>query len=157
MISCLFGEQISCFVPNHYISFLSTCFFFILGIQKILKAFLPQKEEQTDSINTSNMKCILCIYHNPKTVDLDHSKTLSIKELLFLTIALSFDNFTIGIVLGTQFYSLFLFIIFHFFISFFLFFLGNRISYSRLKTHSKMITCLSGILFLLVGIYRILY
>lgn len=155
LISCLFGEQISYFLPSNYIKFISTSLFFILGIHKILDVLCKRIHTTQYKVHFSNFECILCIYHNPKVADLDHSKTLSIKELILLGTALSFDNLTVGLLLGLWSYSITLLIIFNFLISFFLFFIGSRLSYFLSNTNSERFTILSGFIFIMVGIYRI--
>ncbi len=157
LLSCLFGEQMIAVLPNRILSFLSTFFFFLLGSKKIIESFGQKQKEKRNPMLPIKFNDIFCIYQNPQAADLDDSKTLSIQELVLLGITLSFDNLTIGMILGIPSYFLLIFITLHFFISFFLFYVGNRISYSKWKTSSNTITFFSGVIFLLIGFYRIFY
>lgn len=154
-ISCLLGSKIFNFCSNEIIFYLPSIIFIILGIIKIIESIYQELKQKKYILKLSNIKCIIRIYHEPCKADLDNSKTLSLKELIFLAIALSLDNVIAGIGLGHYINSLSFIIIFHFIFGLCFFYLFNRII---LKVNINKINTsfICGIIFIIVGIFRII-
>lgn len=151
--SYLLGEKIYYLLPNYLIILLSSLPFLFLGFYKIFDAKpIPKKEK-----NHSFIQAIFYIFKSPEdahAVDLDFSKTLSIKELVLLSISLSLDNLVAGFGLGMQSNSFSLVFIFNFLINFILFLIGNRL-FLRITNYPINWSLISGLIFTCVGIYRI--
>ena len=81
------------------IAFCSTILFVLLGCSKVLESLLP-KEEKEFKIRFSQIEFIFHVYAHPEEADIDASKCLSCIEAIPLGIALSLDNFIIGIGIG---------------------------------------------------------
>lgn len=150
-ISYLLGEQLQCLFSNNWITILSATPFFILGFGKLFDF------QSFSKINSSkSLHCIFYIYQDPKIVDLDFSKTLSMKELILLTVSLSFDNFAAGIGMGIKPYSVSFLFLCNLIISFLLFIIGNRLSLKLTKLRLNW-SFIGGIILIIVGIYRIFH
>lgn len=151
--SYLFGEKICNLLPDYIIILLSSLPFLFLGFYKIFESKPISKREK----NKSLIQAVFYIFKSPEdahTIDFDFSKTLSIKELVLLSISLSLDNLIAGVGLGMKSVSFFLMFIFNFLISFFLFLTGNRL-FLKATSYPINWSLISGIIFIFVGIYRI--
>lgn len=150
--SYLLGERIFHLLPSYIIILLSSLPFLFLGFYKIFESKpIPKKK------NESFIQAIFYIFKSPEdahTVDFDFSKTLSMKELVLLSISLSLDNLIAGVGLGMKSGSFFFMFIFNFLISFFLFLTGNRL-FLKVTSYPINWSLISGVIFIFVGIYRI--
>lgn len=100
-IAIVGGKLFSYWLNPHFCSLISNMVLIALGIYKIgesIKKKLLQKKKITWKVGKFNL--IFSIYQDPPKADLDLSKKLSVKEAIFLTIALSLDNLAIGLGLG---------------------------------------------------------
>lgn len=157
LISCLLGSQILNLFSYKIINYLPSIIFILLGISKLLEPICKSKSSKGDTLKPSNIECIFQIYQNPLQADLDDSKTLSIKELVLLSVALSLDNFIVGIGLIHYISFLFLIVIFHFLFGIIGFYFCNHISL-RVNISNKINTSImSGLIFILVGIFQIIF
>lgn len=151
--SYLLGERIFHLLPSYIIVLLSSLPFLFLGFYKIFESKPIPKREKNESL----IQAVFYIFKSPEdahTVDLDFSKTLSMKELVLLSISLSLDNLIAGVGLGMKSGSFFFMFIFNFLISFFLFLTGNRL-FLKATSYPINWSLISGIIFIFVGIYRI--
>lgn len=158
MLACAYilGERLCFLLSNHLIIILSSLPFLLLGSYKILEArpnlLVSKKQEKISFI-----KYIIHIFQYPESaykVDLDFSKTLSMKELILLSISLSLDNLIAGLGLGVKVDSFFFLFILNYIISFLFLMIGNRLFF-KFTNHSINWSFVSGIIFMIVGIYRI--
>ena len=100
--SYYFGKIITQYIPIPTIKLISFILLVILGILKIAN---PIIKKYIKKIKTKNLPTLMIkIYASPNQADLDDSKTISLKEALFLSLALSLDN--IGVVIGISLFSL---------------------------------------------------
>lgn len=154
IISIIIGSIIIKYLNSNLIFLIPSFIFIILGIEKILETIIKKLQSKKYQLRIFNTLFILQIYNNPNKIDLDKSKTLSIKELIILSLSLSMDNFVIGIGLSISSYSILFILISNLIISYLLFYLANRyfINFSKSKDNSTLI---SGIIFLIIGIYRL--
>lgn len=154
IISIIIGSIIIKYLNSNLIFLIPSFIFIILGIEKILETIIKKLQSKKYQLRIFNTLFILQIYNNPNKIDLDKSKTLSIKELIILSLSLSMDNFVIGIGLSISSYSILFILISNLIISYLLFYLANRyfINFSKSKDNGTLI---SGIIFLIIGIYRL--
>lgn len=155
VISFIFGNIISKYISSKIISLLPSIIFIIFGLEKVLETVIHNLPHKKYHINIFNTVLVLQIYNNPSKIDLDKSKTLSIKELIILALSLSLDNFVIGIGLCIFNYHLLFIIVSNLLISYFFFYIANRcfINFSKIKNAD--FSWLSGLIFLIIGIYRL--
>lgn len=151
--SYLLGDRVYDLLPNYMIILLSSLPFLFLGFYKVFESRpIPKKEKRESFIHA-----IFYIFKSPEeahTVDFDSSKTLSMKELILLSISLSLDNLIAGVGLGMKSGAFFFLFILNFFIGFFLFLIGNRL-FLKTSNYSINWSFISGLIFIFVGIYRI--
>ncbi|WP_069999740.1 sporulation membrane protein YtaF [Cellulosilyticum sp. I15G10I2] len=106
IISLSLGSLIKIILPANIT--LGICFgiLFLLGISRlfegVLKNFLCKKALSSDHIEFTlfDFKLILNVYADSILADIDHSKILSMKEALYLGIALSLDSLVVGLGAG---------------------------------------------------------
>lgn len=155
IISYILGKYIISYI-NSKITILPSIIFIIFGLEKILESIIKNLPHKKYKINIFNTILVLQIYNNPSKVDLDKSKTLSIKELIILALSLSLDNIIIGIGMYTFSNYLAFIIISNLLISYFLFYIANKYFINRKKNKNIDYSWLGGIIFLLIGIYRLI-
>lgn len=106
VLSIGLGSWIKTFLPIGLTTFISFGILLILGISRLfeglLKNFLNKKAEDPSHIEFKifDFKLILNVYADVTKADLDHSKSLSIREALYLGIALSLDSLVVGLGFG---------------------------------------------------------
>ena len=144
VISFIFGNIISKYINSKIISLLPSIIFIIFGLEKVLETVIHNLPHKKYHINIFNTVLVLQIYNNP-----------SIKELIILALSLSLDNFVIGIGLCIFNYHLLFIIVSNLLISYFFFYIANRcfINFSKIKNAD--FSWLSGLIFLIIGIYRL--
>lgn len=102
-ISLLIGTLIRDILPGNLPVIICFCMLFILGLVKlfdsIIKGYIRKNEKIHKQLCFSifSLKFILNIYANPEIADKDHSRVLSIKEAVYLSVAMSLDGLVAGI------------------------------------------------------------
>lgn len=105
-ISLGFGSLISRFIPADLTQLFCFAALFTLGFMRffegILKNYLNKKALSPNHIevNLFDFKLVMNVYADATLADLDHSKSLSVKEALYLGIALSLDSLIVGLGAG---------------------------------------------------------
>ncbi|MGN9134393.1 sporulation membrane protein YtaF [Clostridium sp. HCP1S3_B4] len=102
-ISLFFGSFLKDFLPEKISIFFSFSVLMIIGIYKLFeglfKAFI-RKGRKTDrpiKFKIFDINFVLQVYADEVKADFDKSKTLTLKEAFYLSIALSFDSLATGI------------------------------------------------------------
>ena len=96
------GSLIDAFMPEDLTKIICFVCLFALGFVKLLdysiKAFINRNchIRRNLSFNLSGLKVIVSIYGDPMAADWDHSPSLSWKEVLFLSFAMSIDSLIAG-------------------------------------------------------------
>ncbi|MBE6023017.1 MAG: sporulation membrane protein YtaF [Cellulosilyticum sp.] len=124
MLSVGIGSLFKEIIPTELANIACFIILFILGFMRLfegmLKNYLHKKAHSSNNIEVTlfNFKLVLNVYADVTLADLDHSKSLSSKESLYLGIALSLDSLVVGLGAALAPISLFqvtfLSIIFHF-------------------------------------------
>lgn len=102
MISISLGSLIHGLISETLAQTICFITLFLLGFLRIfeglLKNYLNKKSLCPHNIEVTlfNFKLVLNVYADVTLADLDHSKVLSIKEALYLGIALSLDSLIVG-------------------------------------------------------------
>lgn len=171
-ISIYFGSLLKCFFPDVMIDYLGCIILICMGFFMCFQALKSNKKcskiytntdlNDTEKIYSFFIKCFgitIKIIKNPNSSDFDKSNTIDSKEALFLGLALSLDNFCIGI--GFSMINTFSFV-FPLLISCFqLFFLsfGNycgRKLYSCSPLPDNIWSIISGFLLIIIGFCKII-
>ena len=101
--SLLFGNMIKDFLPENISIFLGFTILISLGFYRlfegIFKAFIrnSNKTDKPLTFKLFDINFALQVYADETKADFDKSKTLSSKEALYLSTALSFDSLAVGL------------------------------------------------------------
>ena len=101
-ISLFVGGLIKDFLPGTLPIALSFSILMILGIYRLFESLFKNyiqkhlNKEKSFSFRLFDFNFILQVYADETKADLDKSKELSVKESLYLAIALSFDSLAVG-------------------------------------------------------------
>ena len=161
-ISLFFGYLIKDFIPINIASTISFLLLLILGVYRLFEAFfknLIKKYYDKGSPLTFKIfefKFILQIYADEVKADLDESKILSPKEAFFLAVALSLDTLTVGFgcSLGTVNYLAT--VLLSFLVGALLLVLGGYVGKKISKNYNLNLSCLSGVLLIILAFIRII-
>lgn len=102
MISIALGSLIQGLIRDDLAHIICFIILFLLGFLRLfeglLKNYLNKKALSPHNIEVTlfNFKLVLNVYADVTLADLDHSKSLSTKEALYLGIALSLDSLIVG-------------------------------------------------------------
>ena len=103
MLSVGIGTFIQGIIPTRLSHIICFLILFLLGFMRLfeglIKNYLNRKAISPNNIEVTlfNFKLVLNVYADTTRADLDHSKTLSSKEALYLGIALSLDSLVVGL------------------------------------------------------------
>lgn len=172
IISIWFGYLLKNFLSIYFAKYLGSFMLILIGIflifqnlkkedKKTVKSDfinLDHSEEKIFSFFIKFLGITIQIIKNPISSDFDNSKTIDIRESLFLGIALSLDSFCIGIggsILGVN-YSIFPFLVAFFQLIFLSLgnFLGRKL-YKLRKLPDNIYSSISGLLLIIIGLFRI--
>ncbi|AIY84333.1 MULTISPECIES: sporulation membrane protein YtaF [Bacillota] len=101
-LSLLLGNYIEDILPSYLPKFISFSIFTILGIYKlfegVFKKFMNKYTNTTKPLTFKlfDFKFALEVYLDEKKADYDRSKNISLKESIYLAIALSIDSLAVG-------------------------------------------------------------
>lgn len=101
-ISLSFGVLLDSLIPETFTR--EICFFSLLflGLLKfsdsIIKRFVKRNQNMTKKfhLNFSSLKLIISIYCDPLEADADKNQKLSLKEVIFFSVAMSIDSLIAG-------------------------------------------------------------
>lgn len=101
-VALSFGTLLDSWIPETFTK--EICFFSLLflGLLKfsdsIIKRFVKKHQNMQKKIHLrfSNLKFIINIYCNPLEADADKNKKLSLKEIVFFSVAMSIDSLIAG-------------------------------------------------------------
>ena len=103
-ISLYTAVFIQLFIPAYVCKWISFSIFFMIGVSSIfqgtIKSFLRKSKQKQLTFCYSGISFVLDVYLDETKADADHSKSLSLKEALYLAIALSIDSLVSGFALG---------------------------------------------------------
>ena len=103
MLSVGIGSLFQEIIPSKIAHLVCFAILFLLGFMRlfegVLKNYLNKKALSPNNIEVTlfNFKLVLNVYADVTLADLDHSKSLSPKEALYLGIALSLDSLIVGL------------------------------------------------------------
>lgn len=159
-ISFFGSSVISAWIPDNVCSFLSFALFFLLGMSSLfkgtIKAFLKNRSNRKVTFACSGFSFVLDIYADETKADADANKDLSIKEALYLAIALSLDSLVSGIACAAGKYHPFFLVLCSFLIGGVMLLSGARLGNAYQKMERWNLSWVSAIVFLFLAFIRIL-
>lgn len=148
------------FIPPYICRMISFVIFFMIGISSLfqgtIKSFLGTYKRKKLSFEYSGISFVLDIYLDETKADADHSKLLSLKEALYLAIALSIDSLASGFALGISIIQPLPVLIISFCIGILAILCGSFLGSRMLSLKECRLSWLSGVLFLILAFSRIL-
>lgn len=100
-ISFFASTFITIWIPLWACSLVSFLIFFLLGLSALfkgaIKTFLKNRRNRKVSFACSGFSFVLDVYMDETKADVDFSKDLSVKEAMYLSIALSIDSLASGV------------------------------------------------------------
>lgn len=159
-ISLYTASFIQQFIPAYICCWISFVIFFLIGISSLfqgaLKKFLSNCKRKKLSFEYSGISFVLDVYLDETKADIDQSKCLSLKEALYLAIALSIDSLVSGFALGIGIVNPFMVLCISFCIGILSVLVGSYIGQKVLCLTSVNLSWISGILFLILACSRII-
>lgn len=156
-ISLFLGGILKDFLPEKISIFFSFSILMIIGIyrlfESLFKAFI-RKGSKTDkplTFKMFDMNFVLQVYADETKADFDKSKTLTLKESFYLSIALSFDSLATGIAGSALIESYILTIILCFITGIILIYLGVFIGKKLSEKTNLDLSWISGFLLMLLA------
>lgn len=162
LISLLLGSFISDYLPNGLPSFVSFILLFSLGVyrlfESILKSFIMKRPAKTEPLKFKlfDINFIIQVYADETKADFDNSKVLSLKEAIYLALALSVDSLAVGFGYSLIQTNELLIVSLCFIIGMTLLYLGCKLGKKFSEISSFNISWLSGLLLIILSISRIL-
>ena len=148
------------FIPQYICRLVFFAIFFMIGISSLfqgtIKSFLGTYKRKKLSFEYSGISFVLDIYLDETKADADHSKLLSLKEALYLAIALSIDSLASGFALGISIVQPLPVLIISFCIGILAILCGSFLGSRMLSLKECRLSWLSGVLFLILAFSRIL-
>ena len=133
----------------------------LVGILKLsdyfIKAYINRHARlwKNISFSFSSLRFIVSIYANPEVADKDDSHTLSVKETLFLSCAMSIDSLAVGAMAAFLGVNLWLSVLATFVVGF-LFVLAGYYAGRRVGVKSKMdLSWICGVFLILLAVSKI--
>lgn len=159
-ISLYTATFIQMFIPDYVCKWISFAIFFMIGISSIfqgtIKSFLRKSKQKQLTFCYSGISFVLDVYLDETKADVDHSKSLSLKEALYLAIALSIDSLVSGFALGISIIHPLPVLLISFLIGITAVLSGSFLGGKAGKMSHLDLSWLSGILFLFLACSRIL-
>lgn len=157
-LSMIIGTILIKFLPVYICTYIGSTLLIIIGLWMTLDYFKEQKNlniNNKDLIESLNYDEIL---YNNKTADANGSGNIELKEALSLSIALSINNFALGIGASISGISLPLTIIFTFIFSILILIIGLKIGNSFLsKIFGKYSSLLASVIIIIMGIVQLFW
>lgn len=146
-IAAYFGTTLLNIITPTICNILTMIIFIILGLSFILEPYKKKKDTTT----------FIGIITSPSNADIDNSKTIDLKEAIFLGIALNLNNIGGSISAGILGINIYLIGILSTIISFLALALGNYLNYffRNIKVQKKT-TFITGLILIIFGIKQLL-
>lgn len=158
-ISLYTASFIQMYIPSYVCKWISFTIFFMVGISSIfqgtIKQFLRKSKQKKLTFEYSGISFVLDVYLDETKADVDHSKSLSLKEALYLAIALSIDSLVSGFALGIGITHPLPVLLVSFCIGVIAVLLGSYLGRKMITLSKIDLSWISGALFLVLAMSRI--
>jgi putative sporulation protein YtaF len=154
-ISMIIGLSVVKVLPEYLANAAGSIILILIGLW-ITKDFFwkPKKVSPETEVNLANCNQIL---KEPEKADSDHSGTIDLKESLFLALALTINNFGLGIGASLTGLSILTTVACTFLFSLISIPIGCRIGEKCISTFGeKYVSLVSGLVIVLMGVYELL-
>lgn len=159
-ISLYTATFIQQFIPAYVCSFISFAIFFMMGVSSLfqgtIKQFLKKCKRRKLQFEYSGISFVLDVFLDETKADKDHSKSLSLKEALYLAIALSIDSLVSGFALGISIHNPLFVLVISFCIGIFVILIGSKLGQHMIVFTRWNLSWISGVLFIVLAFSRIL-
>lgn len=160
-ISLSFGVLLDSLIPETFTK--EICFFSLLFLgflkfsDSIIKCFVRKHTTARKQLHFhfSNLKFIINIYCNPLEADIDKNKKLSLKEVIFFSVAMSIDSLIAGAMAAFLKISVPLTIISAFILGCIFTYGGQLLGYQIRKKSSIDLSWIGGILFIILAFSKL--
>ncbi|WP_195970753.1 sporulation membrane protein YtaF [Clostridium thermobutyricum] len=160
-LAILFGMSLMNFIPTGLPNKISFIIFFSLGlyklfevlIKKYFKKFSLHKKPLT--FKAFDMKFALNVYIDEKSADFDKSKAISLKESVYLSLALSLDSLAVGIGISFMQINYVLLIVLCFILGVLSFKFGILLGKKLVSKREINLSWLSGLILLLISFTKL--
>lgn len=162
MISIALGSLIQGLIKDDVAHIICFIILFLLGFLRLfeglLKNYLNKKALSPHNIEVTlfNFKLVLNVYADVTLADLDHSKSLSTKEALYLGIALSLDSLIVGFGAALAPISFFEVTLFSIIFNFLAIALGSFIGSKCAEKIDIDLSWVSGLILILLSLLKLL-
>lgn len=159
--SLFLGGLLKDIIPNNVCIAISFLVLMSLGVYRffegLFKAFIQRKRKLDKPLKFKifDLNFVLQVYAEETKADFDKSKELSMKESVYLAIALSFDSLAVGLASSLSMGNYMEIIILSFIIGISSIILGVNIGKKLIEKTNLNISWLSGIILMLLAIFRI--
>ncbi|OPX49316.1 sporulation membrane protein YtaF [Clostridium thermobutyricum] len=160
-LAILFGISLMNFIPEGLPNKISFVIFFSLGlyklfevlIKKYFKKFSLHKKPLT--FKAFDMNFALNVYIDEKSADFDKSKAISLKESVYLSLALSLDSLAVGIGISFMQINYVLLIVLCFILGVLSFKFGILLGKKLVSKREINLSWLSGLILLLISFTKL--
>lgn len=150
------------YFDSNILTIIGSMFLITIGVinlwKESLKHYLTIQKEQTKKLQFKFLQVnfMMELFLDDRKADVDHSNTLSIKEAIFLAVALSIDSLSVGFSIGMSHIPAIPTLLFTFLFNMLFFIIipliGNHLDFIE----KKHVFWLNGMILILIGIVRIL-
>lgn len=159
-ISLYTATFIQLFIPKDMCKWISFTIFFIVGMGSIfqgtIKRFLRKSKQKQLTFAYSGISFVIDVYLDETKADVDHSKYLSLKEAIYLAIALSIDSLGSGFALGVSIHNPIPVLIISFCVGVLAVLGGSFCGEHFISKADYDLSWMSGILFVILGLSRVI-
>lgn len=158
-ISLYTASFIQLYIPAYVCKWISFTIFFMIGVSSIfqgtIKQFLRTSKQKQLTFKYSGISFVLDVFLDETKADVDHSKSLSLQEALYLAIALSIDSLVSGFALGIGIAHPLPVLMVSFFIGILAVLFGSVIGRKMISSTKVNLSWISGVLFLILACSRV--
>mgnify|MGYP000876367951 CR=1 FL=1 len=156
-ISMAAGLAVSQFLTASAANAIGSIILILIGSWIIKDFFLKKEKPQKPTGKASGIRKYDQILNDPETADNDHSGTIDSRESLVLALALTVNNFGLGLGASITGLNIYATVISTFFFSLISIALGCLVGKSCISKFSgKFAPLISGLIILLLGVYELL-
>lgn len=160
-ISILARGLLTGVVDGKILKYIGFCVLLVIGLQNLfgtkLKSAIKRKLRRRGGVHLrlKGLSIVLSICADGTQADLDHSKTLSLKEAFLLSLSVSIDSLVTGLSIHATVWKAALLLAFSFIFAIFMCFIGDWIG-KKLGNTKHDFSCLSGLILILIAIFKVI-
>ena len=160
-VSMALSSFLSRFIPNEISNWLVSILLFFIGFFNVFMSIFKKhlrKIENNGSVikfKASDMRFIIKIYLDNEDADINDDLVLSIKETIMLSLVLSIDGISTGMVIGLMGLNFLIAFVYSFIAQIIFSYLG--IALSKVFKNEKDYTLISGIILIVLALLKIIF